>query len=342
MEIDKRQNNWSAKFIEYFKAHVQIKLEYFARAYIEKNVCVHPENGVTSNQSEGFNWLMKDLNNWKEGPIDSVVLSFRFLQQYFLGEIMRGKAGVGNFTLRDEHRALQISLTEYRQHNQSVMSYQSIVESIKSSDFCFTDETSTPTDQYSHLSKLAKSKEIISGDRISFVPKMGCFVIMGSTGQLYTVQLFPEEKCSCLIARDCCHILSVKLSLRMNIDMSVPKKSVNLTVLRKNARGRKKPGRKQPRPGDVDYEYPDVSNAKKARTVEDQMNEISVTDVRDQVSETSVTDVRDREPVDQTSVIDVRDQIDRVVIELTDESFGRVDGHVDHGWLWRVKRCNIP
>ena len=63
------------------------------------------------------------------------------------------------------------------------------------------------------------------------------------------------------------------------------------------------------------------------------MNEISVTDVRDQVSETSVTDVRDREPVDQTSVIDVRDQIDRVVIELTDESFGRVDGHVDHGWL---------
>ena len=93
------------------------------------------------------------------------------------------------------------------------------------------------------------------------------------------------------------------------------------------------PGRKQPRPGDVDYEYPDDSNAKKARTVEDQVNEITVTGVRDQVSETSVTDVRDREPVDQTSVIDVRDQIDRVVIELTDESFGRVDGHVDHGWL---------
>ena len=58
-----------------------------------------------------------------------------------------------------------------------------------------------------------------------------------------------------------------------------------------------------------------------------------LTDVRDQVSETSVTDVRDREPVDQTSVIDVRDQVERVVIELTDESFGRVDGHVDHGWL---------
>ena len=116
MEIDKRQNNWSAKFKEYFKAHVQIKLEYFARAYIEKNVCVHPENGVTSNQSEGFNWLMKDLNNWKEGPIDSVVLSFRFLQQYFLGEIMRGKAGVGNFTLRDEHRARQNLLTVARQN----------------------------------------------------------------------------------------------------------------------------------------------------------------------------------------------------------------------------------
>ena len=38
--------------------------------------------------------------------------------------------------------------------------------------------------------------------------------------------------------------------------------------------------------------------------------------------------------MDQTSDIDVRDQIDRVVIELTEESFGPADGHVDKvGWM---------
>lgn len=107
--------------------------------------------------------------------------------------------------------------------------------------------------------------------------------------------------------------MSVKISLRMKVDTSVPTKSVNLTVLRKNARGRKKPGRKQPRPGDVEYDYPEDSAVKKFK--------------HDMEGEESVSG---ETPVD---VRDVRASVESVGVTLTDESLGRINGTVDHGWL---------
>ncbi|KAK3092727.1 hypothetical protein FSP39_006618 [Pinctada imbricata] len=61
------------------------------------------EYGVTTNQSEDFNWLLHDLQGWKEAPIDCVMLGFKMLQSYYLNEIRRGKSGLGNYTLRPQY-----------------------------------------------------------------------------------------------------------------------------------------------------------------------------------------------------------------------------------------------
>ena len=116
----------------------------------------------------------------------------------------------------------------------------------------------------------------------------------------------------------------------MNADMSVPAKSVNLTVLRKNARGKKKPGRKQPRPGDTDYELPDDSDVKRAKLSSEEQC-------------TSVNDVQEEVRDSQASVNDVRDSINSLGVEITEESYGRIDGTVIMaGWMIQLLMRHKP
>ena len=49
----------------------------------------HPFTGVTNNQSESFNAALKRLQDWREVPIDSVILTLYHLQSYFHNEIQR-------------------------------------------------------------------------------------------------------------------------------------------------------------------------------------------------------------------------------------------------------------
>ena len=88
-------------------------------------------------------------------------------------------------------------------------------------------------------------------ERIVFVPKFGCFVVLGPTGKVYTVEIFPVEKNSCLIPHAACsHDLAVETILRMN-DSSKAFATTNIGLIRTKARGKAKSGRKQPRPGDI-------------------------------------------------------------------------------------------
>ena len=54
---------------------------------------------LTSNQSESFNATLKKLQQWKEAPVDAmVVVMYRFAQVYE-NEIARGRAGLGDYEL---------------------------------------------------------------------------------------------------------------------------------------------------------------------------------------------------------------------------------------------------
>ena len=53
----------------------------------------HPHSGVTTNQSESFNSTLKRLQRWREGPVDTIVLTLYHLQAFFNNEIQRGLAG---------------------------------------------------------------------------------------------------------------------------------------------------------------------------------------------------------------------------------------------------------
>lgn len=63
------------------------------RWHLEELAVYNPISGITTNQSEGFNTLLKHLQEWKEIPVDMAVLSLYHLQAYYSNEWERGLAG---------------------------------------------------------------------------------------------------------------------------------------------------------------------------------------------------------------------------------------------------------
>ena len=57
-------------------------------------------DSATTNQSESFNAVLKRLQQWKEVPVDAMVLSLKRLADFHLAEVQRGYAGLGNYDLR--------------------------------------------------------------------------------------------------------------------------------------------------------------------------------------------------------------------------------------------------
>ena len=78
--------------------------------------------------------LLKSLNiKWKEAPIAVVVLSFLQLHQYYIKEISRGRAGLGNYNLRPQYVSAKIDLSDIVQF--AVCQPQDIVNAIRETLF---------------------------------------------------------------------------------------------------------------------------------------------------------------------------------------------------------------
>ena len=238
-----KELKWSEAFGDYFRSRILPRVASYGLWSVNKTTAT--TNPITTNQSEGFNTLLKSLQGWKEVPLDVVLLSIQMLQKYFYNEIARGRAGLGNFTLKEVFADLAIPVEQLA--NQPTVAPDKIALSIQGKEFMAQDE---PTPVYSNV-KYTQAREIISKDMISFSARLGVFTVSGES--LETIHLIPET-CSCPARNNCVHILAVKLALGLDLDKDkVTLKKRNLQTLRKNAReGRSKPGRKQPRKGDVE------------------------------------------------------------------------------------------
>ena len=93
------QANWSKPFVEYFNNEVHPDVSNSIGWWVlEKLHVYNPYSGVT-NQSEGYNTVMKRLQQWKEVPIDLIILSLNELQVYSYNEIQRGLCQMGEYVL---------------------------------------------------------------------------------------------------------------------------------------------------------------------------------------------------------------------------------------------------
>ena len=86
---------WDPLFEQYFTKEIHpIVPRKVGRWLLESYQLYNPYCGVTNNQAEGFNKVMKDFQQWKEAPLDSFVLALYQLQAFYFNEIQRGLAGM--------------------------------------------------------------------------------------------------------------------------------------------------------------------------------------------------------------------------------------------------------
>ena len=88
--------------------------------------------GVTNNGSESINCVLKKLVQWREVPVDVLILALYHLQQYYNYNILSALCDTGNYLLKDEFRIYKQD-TSLINFLPSVKNPDTIVDQIKNS-----------------------------------------------------------------------------------------------------------------------------------------------------------------------------------------------------------------
>ena len=108
--LSRMSERWSAPFFDYFNRNIHPDIDSLARWAIESLGVYSSFSGVTNNQAEGINFVLKQLQQWKEAPIDCMVLALNYLQGYYASEIACGQQNLGNYHLRPEFSSSSLAM----------------------------------------------------------------------------------------------------------------------------------------------------------------------------------------------------------------------------------------
>ena len=270
--LERMARKWSAPFYDYYSHSLHPDIHAIARWAIEPYGVYDPYSGVTNNQAEGLNYVLKQLREWHESPVDCMVLALYYLQGYYLVEISRGKQGLGNYHLHAKFSPL-VQVQPPLISEKNVYSPEDIVGRIKDARATLPPQSAAPSSPEKNskptyqLTQLERARRVIDENKISMDPKLHTFTVMGNE-RPHVVTLFPKEACSCPSTTECYHIMAARMSIGQN-EQRERLRRLNLTQLRRNTRSRKdkKSGRKRPRPGDLDIlPAPDSHAAAEAKT----------------------------------------------------------------------------
>lgn len=248
------KKKWSAPFFDYYSNSINPDIHGIARWAIEPHGIYNPFSGITNNQSESLNFVIKQLQDWRESPLDCMALSLYHLQRYYMVEICRGQHRLGNYHMHPQYHTLAAPPIP----NETVYSPNDIVAKVKGN----LEEVPEPMEtkkaaavSNNHLSQRMRAHRLLEDNKISYDSKLHTFTVLGSEDKPQAIKLFPKPTCTCPSTKQCYHILAAKLYLGMeDTTSSSTKQKLSLTQLRKNARKRKekKSGRKIPRAGDCE------------------------------------------------------------------------------------------
>lgn len=156
---------------------------------------------------------MKNLVNWKEVPLDCLVLSLYQLQAFYYNEAKRAISGFGEYTIDDNLPIPQVS-TDYfvtcspvkriKDGQQQTMNK----EEPKQTTHMEKEVEKNDTGRYQSMH--VRAELVLKADNISFDTKLHCFNIKGLSGVTRVVTLFPKETCSCPSTGTCYHIVAAK------------------------------------------------------------------------------------------------------------------------------------
>lgn len=220
--LSEMQTEWNQQFITYYSKNIRPDIDRIGAWPCNK----YGVSKITTNQSESLNCVIKGLNNWKEYPIDAMVLSLFQLSQYYNAEIMRGRYNYG------QHRILPKLANLYNAEKDKpvlpeMVDPATIVQTIQDAEKdinthfqkCdlnvapFKNVVVTKYDE-ERLSVYERALSVINDkDGISIRPHTGEFVVKGTLGTSHVVTLFPKITCTCAGAGNCYHVLACDMAI---------------------------------------------------------------------------------------------------------------------------------
>ncbi|MEW8488049.1 MAG: hypothetical protein AB2705_22975 [Candidatus Thiodiazotropha sp.] len=146
--MSRKKGHWDDQFGRYFEKNVEPNFDYFCSWSVDSKCAYDEVNGLTINQSEGFNYmyLLKDFQNWKEVPLDSLLMSLKLIQGFYEEECRRGKVGLGNYTIKSRYSKFKTDIENFEPRT-LVCHPKDIVSSIRNRDFISHDFERLPRNQ---------------------------------------------------------------------------------------------------------------------------------------------------------------------------------------------------
>ena len=145
--------------------------------------------------------VLKDLQDWKEAPLDSLVLSLYQLQAFYLNETKRGLAGLGNYNVAQKYHA--VCLDQIAVQYLPTNCPEDIVTRIREGECTQGEipqvkvkkegEDQQPQEKQTRtLSAYARAQLVVQNDKINFDTKLHVFNVKGLSGLTRVVTLFPR------------------------------------------------------------------------------------------------------------------------------------------------------
>lgn len=202
---------WSIPFQEYFKKNLRTDIEeHSSRIVTDKFAVFRKYATATNNISESFNKVLKEINEFKELPVDAMVLSLFHLQKYYLYDFARAKCNLGNYSIKKEFANMMQMVKDVRFPD--FIPIDEIVKQMK--------ETANPqrsvekTDTF-RLSQKSLARRCVDTGAIGLAPQTTSFTVRSITSSsTHAVKLFPSPpKCTCPSTGLCYHILAISVNV---------------------------------------------------------------------------------------------------------------------------------
>jgi hypothetical protein len=159
---------------------------------------------VTSNQSEGFNFVIKSMTEWTQIKPDVIVLILHYLQNYYLYEFGRAVKNLGNY-----HFSNFLPKNYEMKEISDVVHFKDIINKVRGQ----IDVKSQAQQNKDRLSVVAMARFALENNYISVNEKLGCFTMRShrSDKKFYIIQLSPKPTCTCTTKSTCYHIISCQM-----------------------------------------------------------------------------------------------------------------------------------
>lgn len=131
-EFENKLNNyklkWSQPFLKYYEKNIEFDLKNRCTAFKTDKFAAFLNKTPTNNISESLNKMVKQWNDWKELPLDALVLLLYKMQIFYVKEFNRCYRNVGEIELnlnqllkkKPTYRMTQISMANYILENKLI------------------------------------------------------------------------------------------------------------------------------------------------------------------------------------------------------------------------------